>query len=368
MHVVQIVPELNEGGVERGTVELSRELVRHGYSSTVISAGGRLVPQIVSDGGRHVVLDVAGKNPLTAAVRALLLRRLLRKLKPDVLHARSRVPAWLVRLAKRPLNIPWVTTVHGYNSINRYSRVMTLGDRVICVSHGVSDYVREHYGTPKNKIRVIHRGVDLSLFDPAKVDGVSVESMRMELGLQGCFVVSLVGRITSLKDHPTFIRALGLLSRDRSVCGLIAGSAQPDKADYLQELKQLVLDLRLSDVIRFVPGTDEIAQIYAVSDVVVSSSIKPESFGRTAVEAMAMNKPVVGTNHGGMTEIIIDGENGFLVPPGQPEMLAGKLQSVAAKPFGELRPYVERHFSLKQMVDKTIAVYQEVLADKGTPD
>ena len=228
--------------------------------------------------------------------------------------------------------------------------------------------MREHYRTPKNKIRVIHRGVDLSLFDPAKVDGASVESMRRELGLRGCFVVSLVGRITSLKDHPTFIRALGLLSRDRPVRGLIVGSTQPGKADYLQELKQLVLDLKLSDVIRFVPGTDDISQIYAVSDVVVSSSIKPESFGRTAVEAMAMNTPVVGTNHGGMTEIIVDGENGFLVPPGQPELLAGKLQSVAGKPFGELRPHVERHFSLKQMVDKTIAVYQEVLADKGSPD
>ena len=367
MHIVQIVPELNEGGVERGTVDLSRELVRHGYSSTVISAGGRLVPQIVSDGGRHVVHDVAGKNPLTAPVRALSLRRVLRGLMPDVLHARSRVPAWLVRLAKRPLGVPWVTTVHGYNSVNRYSRVMTLGDRVICVSHGVSDFVREHYRTPKNKIRVIHRGVDLSLFDPTKVDGASVELMRGELGLRGCFVVSLVGRITSLKDHPAFIRALGQLSRDRPVRGLIVGSAQPGKAHYLQELRQLVSDLKLGDVIRFVPGTDGIAQIYAVSDVVVSSSIKPESFGRTAVEAMAMNTPVVGTNHGGMTEIILDAQNGYLVPPGEPELLAEKLRLVAGKPFGELRSHVEKHFSLEQMVDKTLAVYREVLADKGSP-
>ena len=366
MHVVQIVPQLNEGGVERGTVELSRELVRHGCGSTVISAGGKLVPQIVSDGGRHVTHDVAGKNPLTVPARAWALRRVLRELMPDVLHARSRVPAWLVRLAKRPLGVPWVTTVHGYNSVNRYSRVMTLGDRVICVSHGVSDYVREHYGTHENIIRVIHRGVDLSLFDPAKIDRASVDLMRRELGLQERFVVSLVGRITPLKDHPSFIRAVGLLSQGRPVRGLIVGSAQPGKENYLRELRQLVKDLNLSDVIRFVPGTEEIGQIYALSDVVVSSSIKPESFGRTAVEDMAMKTPEVGTNHGGMTEIIVDGQNGYLVPPGQPELLAEKLRLVAERPLGELRHHVKKHFSLKQMVDKTLEVYQELLDGKGS--
>ena len=141
MRIVQLLPELNEGGVERGTMELSRELVKLGHESIVISAGGKLREQIEKDGGRHITFDICSKNPFTAPFRMIKLRKLLKELKPDILHARSRVPAWLTYLANKKLYFPFVTTVHGLNSINKYSEVMTKGDRVIAVSEVVRDYI-----------------------------------------------------------------------------------------------------------------------------------------------------------------------------------------------------------------------------------
>ena len=215
MRVVQLLPELNEGGVERGVVELNRELVRRGIESVVISAGGRLAGQIGADGGRHVSFDVASKNPLSAWGRVRGLRRLLKELQPDILHARSRVPAWLAFLANRRLGIPFVTTVHGFNSVNPYSRVMTFGDKVICVSGAIRDYVREHYGVAQAKLVVIPRGVDLVQFDPDNLDRAFQVGFRQEYGLAGRYVVTAVGRITQLKDYETFIDALVLAAGQR---------------------------------------------------------------------------------------------------------------------------------------------------------
>ncbi|MEJ2491681.1 MAG: glycosyltransferase [Desulfuromonadales bacterium] len=182
MKVVQLLPELNEGGVERGVVELNREFVKRGIESVVISAGGRQAPQIVADGGRHICLDVAAKNPLTAWQRVRLLRKQFDHLQPDVIHARSRVPAWLAYLANCHQR-PFVTTVHGFNSVNRYSRIMTRGDRVICVSGAIRDFVQEHYGVADERLRLIPRGVDLKQFDPQHLDRDFMQNFSAKYGL-----------------------------------------------------------------------------------------------------------------------------------------------------------------------------------------
>jgi len=170
MRIVQLLPELNEGGVERGTMELSRELVKLGHESIVISAGGKLQEQIEKDGGKHIAFDVCSKNPLSAPWRIIKLRKLLRTLNPDILHARSRVPAWLTYLANKRLHIPFVTTVHGFNSVSSYSAIMTKGDRVICVSEAIKSYIQEYYQTEEKKITVIPRGIDLEKFNPENID------------------------------------------------------------------------------------------------------------------------------------------------------------------------------------------------------
>jgi len=353
---------MQEGGVERGVVEMNRELVRRGVTSTVISRGGRLVSEIEAAGGRHVALDVCSKNPLTALLRARQLRHALTDLRPDLVHVRSRAPAWLLQLANRSLHLPVVSTVHGINSVNGYSRIMTRADRVICVSHAVHNHLQQHYGTPDAILRVIHRGLDAAAFDPAQLDAAFMESFLQKHQLAGCFVATSVGRIAPLKDYETFIRGVAVARQEvPNLVGVIVGGTHADRGGYETRLHALVRALDLAGVIHFAGSQRNISEIYALSNVVVSCSIKPESFGRTLVEALALNRPVIATAHGGVLEIVREGQNGSLFPPGDAAELARRLVAVSRRTFTGLRADVLERFSLEAMVEKTLAVYQEVL-------
>ena len=359
MKIVQLLPELNEGGVERGTVELSRELVKMGHESIVISAGGNLVSQIEQDGGTHIQFDVASKNILTVLWRVIQLRKILKELKPNILHARSRVPAWLTYLANKKLHIPFVTTVHGFNSVSAYSKVMTYGDKVICVSGAIKSYIQEHYQTNDEKITVIPRGIDLKKFNPENLDKKFIENFKTKYHLEDKHIVTTVGRITQLKDHQTFIRAIALLKKsDPKIVGLIVGGVREDKQEYFDALKTLVKEIDVSDNVIFTGSQSKVAEIYALSDVVVSSSKKPESFGRSVAEALALNTPVVATQHGGVLDIIVEAKNGFFYPVGESEQLAKCIEQCNELEFDGYR-YVGEHFSLEQMVGKTVKVYVE---------
>lgn len=360
MKIVQLLPELNEGGVERGTVELNRELVKRGHESIVISAGGKLQKEIEEDGGKHILLDVCSKNPLTLPWRIAVLRKTLETLQPDVVHARSRIPAWLTCLANRRLHIPFVTTVHGFNSVSPYSRIMSMGDHVICVSGAIKSYIQEHYHTEDEKITVIPRGVDLERFNPDTIDRRFITAFKAQYGLEDRRIISTVGRITQLKDHQTFIRAIAtLVQRDTRVVGLIVGGVREDKQDYYQALKDLVKALKLEKHILFTGSLQQVAELYALSDVVVSSSKKPESFGRSVAEALALNTPVVATAHGGVFDIIVENENGFFYPVSDSEQLAWAIEQCDGLTFDGYG-YISRHFSLDQMVEKTLGVYSAV--------
>ena len=366
MHIVQLLPELHEGGVERGVVEMNRELVRRGVTSTVISRGGRLVDEIHAAGGRHVALDVCSKNPFTAMRRMWWLRQVLEAQQPDLVHVRSRFPAWLLRVANRPLGLPVVSTVHGMNSVSAYSRIMTRADRVICVSQAVRSYLQQHYGTPDAVLRVIHRGLDAAAFDPAQLDTAFLEAFRREHRLGGCFVATSVGRITPLKGYETFVRGVVAARREvPSLVGVIVGGTHADRSEYAGRLHALVQELGAGEAIRFVGSQRNMGEIYALSDVVVSSSSKPESFGRTLIEAMAMNRPVLATAHGGALEIVRDGENGMLFPPEDAAALARCLVAVSRRTFTGLRADVLARFSLEAMVESTLAVYREVLEKRA---
>jgi glycosyltransferase involved in cell wall biosynthesis len=362
MHVVQLLPELNQGGVERGTVELSRELISRGHQSTVISAGGKLVSQLESDGGRHVSLDVCSKNPLTVPLRVRKLSRLFFDLRPpiSVIHARSRVPAWLTWFANKQLGLPFVTTVHGFNSVSRYSEIMVRGDRVIYGSSAIRDYILQHYEVDESKLRYVPRGIDLGYFDPAKADAGFMTGFRRKHGLEGRFVITIVGRITEWKGHDCFIRALADVQREYpDVIGVIAGGVWHDKQGYLESLKKLA-DENGADV-RFAGSQSKVREIYALSDLVVSAaSTKPETFGRTAAEALAMNRPVIASAHGGSLDIILDGENGFFFAPGNHEALADRIVKGLQHPFTNMRPHIEAHFSLNRMTESELAVYAEL--------
>ncbi len=357
MRILQVLPELNEGGVERGAVELNRELVLRGHESLVMSNGGKLDPQISLDGGQHIKFDVCSKNIFTFWSRFRALKKVLLDLKPDIIHVRSRVPAWLVRFANKKLGIKVVSTVHGFNSVSCYSRVMTLADQVICVSHSVKEYIQKHYQTPENIITVVPRGVDLTLFDSNNLDHEFMANFRKEYDLDDKFVISSVGRVTQLKDYETFIKAVARIKQQEpAIKALIVGGVRSDKKDYLNSLTKLINDLNLESNIIFTGSKDKIAEVYAVSDAVISSSKKPETFGRSVAEAIAMETPVVASNHGGVKDIIIAGENGFFFEVGDDKALAEKIIATKTLKF-DGHDYISRTFSLKQMVDKAVEVY-----------
>lgn len=365
MKIVQLLPALNEGGVERGTVELNREFVKLGHESIVISNGGKQAERIDIDGGKHITFDVASKNPFTAISRVYGLRKLLKELNPDVIHARSRVPAWLACLANKTLHIPFVTTVHGFNSVNAYSKVMTYGDRVICVSNSIKEHIKRHYKTPEKKIIVIPRGIDLEKFNPNNINLLFIDEFKKQYDLENKFIISVVGRITQLKDIETFIQAVALVKQNvPNIKALIVGGVQKDKENYFESLKKLTTELGMENEVIFTGSQSNVAEIYTLSNVVVSASKKPESFGRSVAEAIAMNTPVIATNHGGVMDIIREGIDGFFVSTGDYNKLASKIIEAKQLKLNSF-DYIKQNFSLDQMVEKTVSVYSKVVKHNG---
>lgn len=358
MRVVQILPELNEGGVERGVVELNREFARRGIENFVISNGGKLAPEIENEGGVYVQLDVCSKSILSAPARVLKLRKILSEISPDIVHVRSRVPAWMVKFARPEAKI--VSTVHGINSVNFYSKIMTDADAIICPSSYARDHVVRSYGVDAAKITIIPRGIDLVKFNPKNLDERFIAEFRQNFNLaQDDFIVSGVGRITQIKDYKTLIRAAALAS-EQNLKILIVGGARADRDEYFSELKSLVEGLGLSERVIFAGSQSKVAEIYSLSSVMVSASSKPESFGRSMAEAIALNCPVIATRHGGALDIIKEGENGYFFDVGDAQALV-KLFAPARELKFDGYGYVSQNFSLEQMVEKTIKVYKSLI-------
>ena len=354
MRIVQLVPRLDQGGVERGVVEFNKKLVERGFESFVISCGGKLAQEIVKDGGVFIKSDVCSKNLFNSFFRVMALKRIFKKINPHIIHPRSRVPAWLSYFAKG--KTAFITTVHGFYSVNRYSRIMTKGDLVICVSNEIKKYVLENYDIAKEKLRVVFRGVDLEKFNLEKLNKEFILRFKKENLLQMRLIVTSIGRITPLKDFETFIKAIALIKKSKPVAGIIVGKRE--KEEYFKKLQALVEKLGLKKDIFFFDSVYSLPELYYLSDVVVSSSKKPESFGRSIVEAMAMNTPVVASNHGGALDIIKKGY-GELFEIGNSKELASKILSVEKN--SNLRDYVKKNFSLDKMADGIIRVYKEVL-------
>jgi len=365
--VLQIVPELNEGGVERGTLEIGRYLVQQGHEALVVSNGGRLVPALEAAGVRHVALPVHRKGPLGLWL-VPLLRRLLRRERPDLLHLRSRWPAWLAWLAWRSLPVAerpgLVTTVHGFYSVNPYSVIMTRGQRLIAVSESVRAYILEHYPqADPERIRVIPRGVSPAEFARGYQpdQGWREQWNRQFPGLAGHRLLTLPGRLTRLKGHEDFLHLLGRLCKSEvPVAGLVVGGTAPRKQGYLRELQLLATRLGVGERVYFLGHRSDLREILAISDVVFSLSRQPESFGRTTLEALALGRPVVGYDHGGVAEQLRALFPEGAVPPGDVEralLVTRQLLATAPEPR-PLRP----PFTLEAMCHSTLNVYLELVA------
>lgn len=380
MKIVQLVPAMDQGGVERGVVEINRVLIAAGHNNLVVSVGGRLNERIIADGGRVSNIDIKSKNPLTAFSRAKKLRKLLESERPDVVVAHSRVPAWLFVLANRKLKLKWITFAHGANSVSAYSKVMTYGDVTVTPSQYIADYLVEHYNIDKSLLRVIPRAIDREKFDITKLDREFMDSKRREWKLDGFRVVMGLGRITQLKGYDVLIRALAHLQRTHIAAKVntpnwklvIVGEAEALRKEYEEELRKLVVELGVSDNVVFAGAQSKVAECLSLADIVVSANYrKPEAFGRSMAEALAMDKPVVATAFGGALDIVEDRVNGALVAPDKnatPEEMsikfANAIRFVAHSEFKDLRKNALEKFSFDRMAEKSLAVYNEFA--KGT--
>jgi glycosyltransferase involved in cell wall biosynthesis len=363
------------GGVERGTVEISEAIVQSGGRALVVSSGGMRVHELKRVGARHIEMPVHSKNPFVMYANIRRLKGLIEAEGVDIVHARSRAPAWSAFYAAKRAGVPFMTTFHGTysagNAVKRwYNSIMTRGERVIAISRFIGGHVHQNYGVPSHKIHIIPRGVNLDRFNPAKVTAERVaalsENWRLDDGLP---VVMLPGRLTRWKGQVVFIKAIGQLNR-RDIRGLLVGGDQGRK-EYRQELENLVNKHGLGEVMRIVDHCDDMPAAFMLTDVVVSASTDPEAFGRILVEAQGLGRPVVASDHGGARETVIEGETGWLYSPGDVEALAEALDKVLAL-TQETRAQLARkaitnvveNFSTQAMCRKTLDVYKEVLKQK----
>lgn len=364
--VLQVLPALVSGGVERGTLEIADAVVRAGGRAIVASAGGPLVGPLQRLGARHVLLPLATKNPLAILRNARRLAALARREGVRIIHARSRAPAWSALLAARRTAAHFVTTYHGtYNEDfpgkRWYNSVMARGERVIAISSFIAGHIRERHGTEAGRIRVIPRGVDATLFDPALVAPARLEALRADWNLPaGRPVIMLPGRLTRWKGQGVLVEAMARLPDATAV--LVGGGAA-----YRAELEARIGALGLADRVRLVGHADDMPAALLLADIVVHASTDPEAFGRTVIEAQAMARPVVAADLGGPRETVQQGVTGWRVTPGDPAALAAVLRNALDLPEAaraaigaRARAHVLQAYTTRAMQAATLDVYREL--------
>jgi glycosyltransferase involved in cell wall biosynthesis len=368
LRILQVLPELNIGGVERTTLDMVKALRQIFPVTYVASQGGSLLPELQNLGGTHFTLPLASKNPFQMVRNAIGLVRLIRDHDIHLIHARSRAPAWSALWAARWTKIPLVTTFHGaYRTSNIfktfYNSIMTRGTRVIAISEFVLLHIQQQYPTSLPRIRLIHEGIDVEAFDPQHVSREEIKILRKTWNIPtDAKVFLLPGRVTRLKGQIVFIEALRQLNNS-NVFGIILGRSQGNSS-YSQEVDRQLYGLQ----IQCFSHTQNLKVAYAAADLIVSPSLAPETFGRVTAEAGAMGRIIIATNHGATPELCKTGITGYLIPPGDIKALTQAMNKVLKMaPEGrkamekKARDYVCENFSLKRMCSETIALYKEIL-------
>ena len=371
--MLQVLPSLETGGVERGTVEIVQAIVAAGGTALVASEGGRLVGAVERAGGRHVRLPMATKNPVAVWVNAGRLAKLIKAEQVGIVHARSRAPAWSALLAVRRTGSRFVTTYHGgYNEgvpgKRRYNAVMAKGDRVIAISHYVAKLLAARHAIPPARIRIIPRGVDPVLFDPASVSSPRTARLAEAWRLpEGVPVVMLPARLTRWKGGTVLIDAMSRLARADACCVLVGATQGRER--FAKALEAQAQALGIAARLRLVGHCDDMPAALMLADVVVSASLDPEGFGRAVIEAQAMGRPVIATDHGGAAETVEHRVTGWRVPPGDADALAAALDhALSMQPGGRdalgerARASVCAHYTTAAMQAATLGVYRELLA------
>ena len=366
--VMQTLPSLEFGGVERGTVEVAGELVKHGHRSLVVSAGGRLVRQLTENGSEHIEMPIGKKSPLS--LRHILgLRKLIKDNSVDIIHARSRLPAWISYLACLSIDQKhrpgFITTVHGQYRVNPYSKIMTYGDRVIAISEFINQYILENYpDVAPDKITIIPRGIDPDRcsygFKPP--DSWIRTWNEQHPKLRNKYLLTLPGRISPRKGHHDFLNIISVLkNHGANTHGLIAGGIHPGKLDYDNDIKSRALSLNINNSVTFLGHRDDLREILSISSIVMSLSQEPEAFGRTVLESVAMGIPIIAYNHGGTSEILKTIYPEGLVAKGDIGAVVDRVLD-----FQKSAPQVPNTnpYTLQRMLDKTLHLYEIIASSR----
>ncbi|MGA9868943.1 MAG: glycosyltransferase family 4 protein [Acetobacteraceae bacterium] len=371
--ILQVLPALDTGGVERGTVEITEAIARAGWTALVASAGGRMVAEVERAGGRHITLPLRAKGPVGILANARRLARLIAAERVDIVHARSRAPAWSAWLAARRAGARFITTYHGAYGEDlpfkrHYNAVMARGEIVIAASRFIAGLVVQRHGVDPSRVRVIPRGIDPAVFDPDAISAERVTRLRTAWSLPNDVpVVVLPGRLTSWKGQEVLIDAAARLGR-RDARIVLVGSDQGRTA-YSEGLRRRAAAVGLADQLHLAGECDDVPAALSLADVVVHASTEPEAFGRVVIEAQAMGRLVIASDLGGPVETVIEGETGWRVPPGDPAALAAAIDRALALPEtvrremgARARAGVLARCTTAAMQKATLDVYREVLA------
>jgi len=363
--------------VERTTLEIAEAISRAGGLALVATAGGRLEPDLKTAGGELIRIPAASKNPITLIANAFKLAKIARERKVQIIHARSRAPAWSALLAARMANVPFVTTYHGiYNARSPlkafYNSIMARGDAIIANSEFTREHILAKHDVMPQRVTAIPRGVDLDVFDPAKISANDIAAVRGKWGVNpGQCVIFVPARLTRWKGQLVLIEAARMLQQRRpnAVKIILAGDDQGRRA-YTQEMLSAIKAGGLQQVVAMVGHLRQMPLAFAASDMAVFPVIEPEAFGRGAVEAEAMGVPVIASNLGGYTETVVEGQTGFLVPAGAAGPLCGAIERMidaGAEKRAEMgrkgQERVRVLYSKVALQSATLAVYQRVLSE-----
>ena len=380
LRILQILPSMVSGGVERGTVDLSRYLVTKGHEVWVCSSGGPMVNLLEKAGAKHIQWPINSKNPITAWLNSRRLIRLQKRYHFDLLHVRSRAPAWSVFWARRQMHIPVFSSFHGqyghHSELKRfYNSAMLKTDVCIAVSEFIDAHIQTCYPEHPCELKLVRRGIDLEMFSCDERLHKKINDLRSSWHIRpGQRLIILPGRLTRLKGHQVFLQALAALKQDRELgispdnlrC-LIVGD-EPGKDEYRKQLEQYIISAQLGDFVQFTGNCYDMPAMYALADVVISASTKPEAFGRTACEAQAMGCLVVATRHGGSLETIAPEQRQFMCEQGSSEAMAQAIRRalLMLEPENDLqrqalsqsaKNYIREHFSLERMCRETEELY-----------
>ena len=371
--IVQILPALVRGGVERGTVEMAQAIQAAGGHAVVISNGGPLVRHIERCGGKHIALPVHAKNPLRWPGLRRQLKTIFQAENADIVHVRSRVPAWLALTLAKSMGIATISTVHSRFTARsflkrRYNAKLLDAGQVIAISDYVHGLITSQYIGVEDRLTVVHRGVDTRIFDPSAVSQARIVNFADTVGLpEDVSVIMMPARSSLWKGHHTLLDALAKLKDLNFVCLFVGAS--DGKAGFVKDITDYAHAHGLEGRFRLTPVVDDMPAALMVADVVVMPSITPEPFGRVALEAQAMGRPIVAFAHGGAVESIEHGKTGWLATPGDVHSLAENMRTaLTLKPrdrntfAAHARAHINEHFSTNKMCQETLKIYRRMLA------